>query len=159
MAVAKTGKVLVVANFGSAGVPPTVVSFPILPDGKLGDPVSNLAEAGVADGPPVQRDANGLSRPTPTITALCARRQSVRAGEQPGPEPDLRLSRESGHRVDGVERRALQGSRPVRRPIPASPPDFSADGRFVYILDGDMGIVTAAYDAVHGTLKAIQTLP
>ena len=36
---------------------------------------------------------------------------------------------------------------------------FSANGKFVYILDGDMAVVTAAYDAAHGKLKAIQTQP
>ena len=64
MTVAKTGKALVVANFGSAGFPPTVVSFPILPDGRLGEAVSALAKRR-GRRTPVPRDANGNS-PTDT---------------------------------------------------------------------------------------------
>ncbi|HWA68411.1 MAG TPA: lactonase family protein [Rhizomicrobium sp.] len=160
MAVAETGKVLVVANFGSAGVPPTVVSFPILSDGKLGDPRSNLAEAGVADGPPVQRDANGLS-PTDTHVHCIMRSPDSRFVLA----CNLGLSRVYVYRVNPVSGLMVLNGEPFKVPGQSgggSRPHhltFSADGRFVYILDGDMGIVTAAYDAAHGTLKAIQTLP
>jgi 6-phosphogluconolactonase len=160
MAVAKTGKVLVVANFGSADVPPTIVSFPILPDGKLGSPVSNLAEAGVAEGPLVPRDANGL---TPTDThahciMLSPDGRFVLAA-------NLGLSLIYIYRLDPATGAMVLNGQPFKVPGQSggrSRPHhltFSADGRFVYILDGDMGIVTAAYDAAHGTLNAIQALP
>jgi 6-phosphogluconolactonase len=160
MAVTQTGKVLVVANFGSADVAPTVVSFPIQPDGKLGEPVSNLAEPGVADGPPTPRDANGLS-PTDTH-AHCIMRS-----------PDSRfvlvcnlgLSKIYVYRVDPVTGDMALNGEPFKVPGQngsRSRPHhltFSPNGKFVYILDSDGGVVTAAYDAASGRLKAIQTLP
>ncbi len=160
MAVASTGKALVVANFGSAGVAPTIVSFPILADGKLGESVSNLPEDGVAPGPAVPRDANGNS-PTDTHAHCIIRSPDSRFVLV----CNLGLGTVYSYRLNSATGVLKQNGEPFVVPSPSggkSRPHhltFSANGKFVYILDGDMAVVTAAYDAAHGTLKAIQTQP
>lgn len=160
MTVAKTGKVLVVANFGSAGVPPTVVSFPILPDGRLGQAVSRFEEAGVAEGPAVPRDANGNS-PTDTHDHCIIRSPDSRFVLV----CNLGLGKVYVYRLNSATGALERNGEPFVVPSPTggkSRPHhltFSPNGKYVYILDGDMAVVTAAYDAAHGKLKAIQTQP
>ncbi len=160
MTVANTGKALVVANFGSAGVAPTVVSFPILADGKLGAAVSRFAEEGVADGPAVPRDANGNS-PTDSHDHCMIRSPDSRFVLV----CNLGLGKVYVYRLNSDTGVLERNGEPFVVPSPSggkSRPHhltFSANGKFVYILDGDMAVVTAAYDAAHGKLKAIQTQP
>lgn len=160
MTVANTGKALVVANFGSAGVAPTIVSFPILADGKLGKAVSSFAEDGVAVGPAVPRDANGNS-PTDTHAHCIIRSPDSRFVLV----CNLGLGTVYSYRFNSATGVLEQNGEPFVVPSPSggkSRPHhltFSANGKFVYILDGDMAVVTAAYDAAHGKLKAIQTQP
>jgi 6-phosphogluconolactonase len=160
MTVAKTGKVLVVANFGSAGVAPTVVSFPIQADGSLGESISSFAETGVAEGPAVPRDANGNS-PTDTHDHCIIRSPDSRFVLV----CNLGLGKVYVYRLNSTTGVLERNGEPFVVPSPTggkSRPHhltFSANGKFVYILDGDMAVVTAAYDAANGKLKAIQTQP
>jgi 6-phosphogluconolactonase len=160
MTVANTGKALVVANFGSAGVPPTVVSFPILADGRLGEAVSRFAEDGVAEGPAVPRDANGNS-PTDTHDHCIIRSPDSRFVLV----CNLGLGKVYVYRLNRTTGVLERNGEPFVVPSPTggkSRPHhlaFSANGKFVYILDGDMAVVAAAYDAAHGKLKAIQAQP
>ena len=160
MTVANTGKALVVANFGSAGVAPTVVSFPILTDGRLGEAVSRFAEEGVAEGPAVPRDANGNS-PTDTHDHCIIRSPDSRFVLV----CNLGLGKVYVYRLNSATGVLERNGEPFVVPSPTggkSRPHhltFSANGKFVYSLDGDLAVVTAAYDATHGKLKAIQTQP
>lgn len=160
MTVANTGKALVVANFGSAGVAPTVVSFPILTDGRLGEAVSRFAEEGVAEGPAVPRDANGNS-PTDTHDHCIIRSPDSRFVLV----CNLGLGKVYVYRLNSATGVLERNGEPFVVPSPTGAKSrphhltFSANGKFVYILDGDMAVVTAAYDATHGKLKAIQTQP
>ncbi|HVY34839.1 MAG TPA: beta-propeller fold lactonase family protein, partial [Caulobacteraceae bacterium] len=138
MAVANTGKVLVVTNFGSAGVAPTVASFPILADGTLGEAVSVLAEEGVADGPAVPRDANGNS-PTDSHDHCISRSPDSRFVLV----CNLGLGKIFIYRLNGQTGVLDRNGEPFVVPSPTggkSRPHhlaFSANGKFVYILDGD----------------------
>jgi 6-phosphogluconolactonase len=119
-----------------------------------------LAEAGVADGPPVAHDANGLS-PTDTHDHCIMRSPDSRFVLV----CNLGLSKIYVYRVDPVTGVMAPNGEPFQVPGQnggRSRPHhltFSANGKFIYILDGDMGVVTAAYDAAHGTLKTIQSVP
>lgn len=155
LAIEKTGKVLVAANFASG----SVASFPILPDGKLGAAVSSIKQEGKAAGPSAPKDDRGISptdshnhcvmmSPDSRFVLACNigmgkifvfRVNAATAELQPNSEFDVP---------------ALPGLRARPRHMA-----FHPNGKYAYIMDSSMQVVTAAYDAASGALKAIQSLP
>lgn len=158
LAIDGAGKVLVAANFGNLDGGVTVASFPISPDGKLGEAVSVFEQKGVSDGPNVPRDANGLS-PTDSHNHCVMMAPDSRFAFV----CNLGLGKVFSFRVNAQTGALQQNGAPFAMPGGATARPhhlaFNPNGKYAYILDGEMRVVTAAYDAAAGSLKAIQTIP
>jgi 6-phosphogluconolactonase len=160
LAITGNGRFLVAANFGDAAGQATVAAFPILPDGSLGQATSSLEQKGEAGGPSVPRDANGLS-PTDSHNHCVMLSPDSRFALV----CNLGLGKVFIFRLDPKTGVLTQNGAPFDMPTPpgalARPHHmvFQPSGRFAYILDGDMRVVAAAYDAATGRLKTIQMLP
>lgn len=159
LAITGNGKFLVVANFGNAAGQATVAAFPILPDGSLGKATSSLEQKGQADGPSVPRDANGLS-PTDSHNHCMMlspdSRFAVACNLGLGKVFIFRLDPKSGILTENGAFVMPTPPGALARPHHMV---FQPSGRFAYILDGDMRVVAATYDAAKGRMKTIQMVP
>jgi 6-phosphogluconolactonase len=156
LSVDHTGKLLIVANFGSSNV----ATFPINPDGALSEAATVAPETGTVAGPAVAKDENGLSPTDPHIHCAMV-------------SPDNRfllacnvgLGQVWSYRLNAQTGALTQVGEPfIGTPLPGKrwrPRHLAFDpsGRFVYIMDSSTQITTAAYDPATGTLTEIQSLP
>ncbi len=152
----RTGKTLVVANFGSANI----ATFAINSDGSVGSATGLIEETGKAAGPSVPQDENGLS---PTDSHIhCA---TISPDNRYVLSCNIGLGQISLYRLNAATGALARNGEPFR---PASLAGhrwrprhlaFDPTGKFVYIMDISMHLTTAAYDATRGTLTEIQTIP
>ncbi len=156
LSVDKTGKIVVVANFGSS----SVATFPIHADGSLGEAATVIAETGTVAGPAVAKDENGLSPTDPHIHCVMI-------------TPDNRfvlscnvgMGKVTAYRLNPKTGALTQSGAPfVGTPMPGKrwrPRHLAIDpsGKFLYIMDSSTQVTTAAFDPVKGTIKEIQSLP
>jgi 6-phosphogluconolactonase len=141
----KTGKFLLVANYGSG----SIAALPIQADGKLAEASSVIQHQGSS----VNRERQAGPH-AHFITTDPANRFALTC--------DLGLDQVLVYRLD-LARGALVPNDP---PFVATQPGlgprhfvFSPDGRFVYVISEIGGTVTTfAYDANRGVLNALQTL-
>jgi 6-phosphogluconolactonase len=153
LAIDKTGRMLVVANFGNG----SIATMPIHPDGQVGEVADYVEHHGHAAGPAVPPDENGLSPTDPHNHCVMF-------------SPDNRyllacnigLGKVFVYRIDTATGKLEQNGEPFTTPAEAWRPRhlaFSPSGKYVYMISGSMQLTTAAYDAATGTLKELQTLP
>lgn len=156
LSVDKTGKVVVVANFGSS----SVATFPIHADGSLGEAATVIPETGTVAGPAVAKDENGLSPTDPHIHCVMI-------------TPDNRfvlscnvgMGKVTAYRLNAKTGALAQVGEPfVGTPIPGKrwrPRHLAIDpsGKFLYIMDSSTQVTTAAFDPAKGTIREIQSLP
>jgi 6-phosphogluconolactonase len=153
LAIDKTGRMLVSANFGNG----SIATFPIHPDGWLGEAAGYVEHHGSAPGPRVPPDENGLSPSDPhnhCVMFSPDNRFLLACNIGLGKVFVYKINRETG----ALE----QNGEPFTTDAPAWRPRhlaFSPNGKYVYIISGSMQLTTATYDAAHGTLKELQTLP
>jgi 6-phosphogluconolactonase len=146
LTVDKTGKCLLVANYGTG----SIAALPIQADGSLGEPSAIIQHRGSSVNP--QRQAGPHAH---FITGDPGNHFALAC--------DLGLDQVLVYRLDPV-RGALTPNDPPFAPIQAgSGPRhlvFSPNGRFVYVIN-EMGMTLTAfaYDAKHGSLKELQTVP
>ena len=141
----KTGKTLMVANYGSG----SVAAFPVHPDGTLGEPPVLIQHRGSSVDPRRQRGphAHGVF--------LSADNRFLFV-------PDLGLDQVLSYRLDAA-RSSLSPNDPPYAPIPpGSGPRhlaFHPKGKFAYVVDEMKSTVTAfRYDAARGALSQIQNI-
>jgi 6-phosphogluconolactonase len=148
-----TGKVLVAANF----ITGSVASFRILPDGKLSEAVSVIAQEGQAKGPPVPKDDRGVS-PTDSHNH-CAMIS-----------PDNRFVTVCNIGIGRIYVFGLNTKTGVLTPSggfdvppgadqPRARPrhmTFHPSGKYAYFVDSNNQVAVAAYDAATGAFNPLQ---
>jgi len=145
LVVDKTGKFVLVANYGAG----SVALFPILAAGRLGNALAVLPQTGHSVNPQRQEEPHAHS-----IYASPDNRYAVSA--------DLGTDQVYVYRFD-ADRGTLIPNQPpfVMVPAGAGPRHFAFDphGRFGYVVEEMGSSITAfSYDAAHGLLHPIQTL-
>lgn len=145
LVVEKTGKHLLVANYGSGK---SVASFPINPDGSLGEATALIEHSGSSIG----RRQRG---PHAHATVLSPDHQILFV-------PDLGLDQVLAYRVDAASGKLSPADPPFTKITPGSGPRhmaFHPNGKFAYV-NSEMGsLVTAfAYDSSKRSLNEIQTI-
>jgi 6-phosphogluconolactonase len=142
----QTGKFLFSANYTSGNV----VVFPILPDGKLGEPTANVKDRG-ALGPNKERQ----EAPHAHWVQAAPDNRFVFVS-------DLGLDAILSYRFDAAQGTLTPNEPPAGKLNPGAGPrhvTFSPDGKFVYVVSELSNTVTAfSYDASHGTLAPFQVL-
>jgi len=153
LAIDKTGKILVAANFISG----SVATFPIHPDGRLGEAAASVALVGTAAGPSVAKDDNGVSptdshnhcvviSPDNRFVLVC----------------NIGMGKVFVFRLNAATGALEQNGEPFTVPTVGWRPrhlTFHPNGKYVYMISGSMQVTVAAYDAAAGTLKEIQSAP
>jgi len=142
----KTGKYLFSANYTSGNV----VVYPILPDGKLGQPTANVRDAGVL-GPNKERQ----EAPHAHWVQISPDNRYVFVS-------DLGLDAVLSYRFDANKGTLTPNDPPAAKLAPGAGPRhvaFSANGKYVYVVSELKNTVTAfSYDATKGTLFEFQIL-
>jgi 6-phosphogluconolactonase len=142
----KTGKFLFAANYTSGNV----VVFPILPDGKLGQPTANVKDAG-ALGPNKERQE-----------APHAHWVDVSPDNHFVFVSDLGLDAILSYRFDAAKGTLTPNDPPAAKLTPGAGPRhvaFSPSGKFVYVISELKNTVSAfQYNAAKGTLFEFQIL-
>jgi len=145
LAVDRTGKCLLVANYGT-GV--SVAAFPVKEDGSLGEASAMMRHAGSSTGPR-QRGPHAHS------VNLSPDNRFVFV-------PDLGLDQVLGYRLDPAKAALTPNDPPFAMVTKGSGPRhfaFHPNGRFAYVLSEMGSLVTVfAYDAAGGTMKELQTI-
>jgi len=153
LSIDKEGKILAAANFGSG----SVATFPIHPDGSLGEVAGFVEHHGTAAGPQIAPDENGLSPTDPHNHCVMF-------------SPDGRfllvcnigLGKIFVYRINHATGTLEQNGEPFSHPEIGWRPRhlvFHPNGKYVSMISSSMEVTTAAYDAAKGTLKEIQTAP
>jgi 6-phosphogluconolactonase len=142
----KTGKYLFSANYTSGNV----VVYPILPDGKLGQPTASVKDAG-ALGPNKERQ----EAPHAHWVQVSPDNRFVFVS-------DLGLDAILSYRFDASKGTLTPNQPPAAMLTPGAGPRhvvFSPDGKYVYVVSELKNTVTAfSYDAAKGTLFEFQIL-
>jgi 6-phosphogluconolactonase len=145
LAVDKTGKTLVVANYGSG----SVAAFPLSPDGRLNPATALMQHSGSSVDPKRQ------TGPHAHAVVLSADNRFVFV-------PDLGLDQIRIYRLDAATARLTPNDPPFVSAKPGSGPRhfaFSPNGRFAYSLHEMGSLVTAwAYTPASGLLAELQTI-
>jgi len=145
LAVDKTGKYVLVANYDSG----SIAAFPIQPDGKLAEASSVIQHSG--HGP----DAERQKGPHAHNIIVSPDNRFVIAN-------DLGLDQLLVYRFDATKGTLTANQPPFASVEPAAGPRHAAfhpSGRFVYSINEMAGSVSAfRYDAKAGTLKHLQTI-
>jgi len=140
----KTGKYLFVANYTSGNV----VVFPILPDGKLGEPTANVKDTGTL-GPNKERQEG----PHAHWVEASPDNRFVFVS-------DLGLDAILSYRFDASKGALTPNDPPFAKVSPGAGPRhaaFSPTGNFFYVVSELNSTVTVfAYDPAKGALKEIQ---
>lgn len=142
----KTGKYVLVANYTSG----SVAAFPILADGRLGKASSFVQHTGHSINPERQQGPHAhCILPSPDNRFVLA--------------ADLGADRVVVYRFDAALGKLTPNNPPYAEVKAGSGPRhlaFHPNGKFLYV-NSEMGnIVTVfSYDAAHGTLKELQTIP
>ncbi len=144
-----TGKCLLVANYGGG----SIAALPISADGSLGKAVTKIQHAGSSLNPDRQSGPHAHSifpSPDNRFTLDC----------------DLGLDKISINHLDASTAKLTPNDPPFATVVPGSGPRhlvFSADGKFVYVINEMGGTVTvfsyAAPDAAMTGVQTISTLP
>ena len=145
LVVDKTGKSLLVANYGT-GV--SLAAFPIKPDGSLGEASATITHAGSSIGPR-QKGPHAHS------VNLSADNRFVLV-------PDLGLDQVMIYRLDPAKGTLTANDPPFVPVTKGSGPRhfaFHPNGRFSYVLS-EMGsqVSVFSYDSAGGTMKELQTI-
>lgn len=145
LVVDKTGKALVVANYGSG----RVASFKVEPDGRLSDPISVIQHSGSSV------DRHRQTGPHAHAVVLSADNRFVFV-------PDLGLDQIRIYRLDAATAQLTPNDPPFVTVKAGSGPRhfaFSPNGRFAYSIHEMGSMVTAwAYTAASGSLAQVQTI-
>ena len=156
LSVDHTGKVVVVANFGSS----SVATFPVHADGSLGEAATVAPEIGTVAGPAVAKDENGLSPTDPHIHCVM-----ITPDNRYVLSCNVGMGKVTAYRLNTKTAALTQVGEPfVGTPLPGKrwrPRHLAIhpSGKFLYIMDSSTQITTAAFDPVKGTIKEIQSLP
>jgi 6-phosphogluconolactonase len=144
-----TGKCLFVANYGGG----SIAAFPIHADGSLGEATMNIQHTGSSVNADRQAGPHAhfiLPSPDNRFTLDC----------------DLGLDKISINHLDASAAKLTPNDPPFATVVPGSGPRhlvFSADGKFVYVINEMAGTVTAfsyaAPDAAMTEVQTISTLP
>jgi 6-phosphogluconolactonase len=141
----KTGKTLMVANYGTG----SVAAFPVHDDGTLGEPPVLIQHQGSSVDPRRQRGphAHGVF--------LSADNRFLFV-------PDLGLDQVMSYRLDAAKSSIAANDPPFAKVPPGSGPRhfaFHPKGKFAYVIDEMKSTVTAfQYNAAHGVLSEIQNI-
>ena len=145
----KTGRMLIVANYGSG----STASFPILPDGRIGEIATLMQHAKPAGDTPRQQ------RPHAHGVVLSPDNRFVFV-------PDLGLDQILAYRIDPATAKLSPHDPPFTEVKKGSGPrhfTFHPSGKYAYALSEMGSLVTAfSYDAAAGklrSLEAVTTLP
>ena len=141
----KTGKELVVVNYGSG----SVASFPIKADGSLGEAASFIQHEGSSVDPKRQQGPHAHS-----VNISANNRFAVVA--------DLGLDKLFVYRLDPVKATLTPNEPPFTKVKPGSGPRhfaFHPSGKFGYVIN-EMGntVIAFAWDGQRGVLKELQTI-
>ncbi|HXB68536.1 MAG TPA: lactonase family protein [Candidatus Acidoferrales bacterium] len=144
LVVDKTGKSLIVANYGSG----SVAAFPLNADGSVGRASAFVQHSGSSTGPR-QRG------PHAHAVSLSPDNRFVFV-------PDLGLDQVLSYRLDAAKSMLTPNDPPFTKVTQGSGPRhfvFHPDGKFAYTLSEMGSLVTVfAYDHTGGTLKELQTI-
>ncbi len=145
LAVAQSGKCVLVANYGSG----SVAALPVQADGRLGAPSSSIQHHGSSINRQRQEGPHAhfvTWDPPGRIVLAC----------------DLGLDKVLLYQMDVAQLKLLPSESPSFEVKPGSGPRhlaFAPNGRYVYILNEISSTLTAcSYDASQGELKEIQTV-
>lgn len=145
LVVDKTGKCLLVANYGS-GV--SVAAFPIKGDGSLGEASTMVRHAGSSIGPRQKGPHAHSVNLSPDNRFVLV--------------PDLGLDRVLAYRLDPAKGALTPADPPFATVTKGSGPRhfaFHPNGQFTYVLSEMGSLVTVfAYDGAGGTMKELQTI-
>jgi 6-phosphogluconolactonase len=141
----KTGKYVLVANYDSG----TVATFPILPDGKLGEAASVIQHSGHGSDPERQEGPHAHE-----IELTPDNRFAVAA--------DLGLDKLLVYKFDASTGKLQANDPPFAQIDPGSGPRhfaFTPSGKFAYVLSEMKSTVTAlSFDSRTGTFQKLQTV-
>ena len=145
LVVDKTGKILIVANYGSG----SVASFPIEPDGRLGEASGFVQHQGSSVNPARQKG------PHAHCIAISPDNRFVLVA-------DLGLDQVLVYRLDAKTGALTPNDPPFASVTPGFGPRhlaFHPNGKFVYLIN-EMGekVTTFSYDSARGSLKELQTV-
>ncbi|MCU1274775.1 MAG: hypothetical protein JWO48_2206 [Bryobacterales bacterium] len=145
LVVDKTGKSLMVANYGSG----SVAAFPLGADGRLGDAAVVIKHSGPSVDPRRQRGPHAHA----VVLSADSRFLFV---------PDLGLDQILSYRLDPAKASLTANDPPFTKVAPGSGPRhfaFHPKGKYAYVINEMGSRVTAfSYDAAGGALKELQTL-
>jgi 6-phosphogluconolactonase len=145
LVVDKTGKSLMVANYGTG----SVAAFPLAEDGKLGEATMVIKHSGSSVDPKRQRG------PHAHAVVLSADNRFLFV-------PDLGLDQILSYRLDPAKAALTANDPPFAKVAPGSGPRhfaFHPKGKYAYALNEMGSRVTAfSYDAARGALKELQTI-
>jgi 6-phosphogluconolactonase len=146
LVVDKTGKTLIVANYGSG----SVAALPIKTDGSLGDNPSSLMQH------------KGSSVTLPRQAGPHAHAVVLSSDNKFVFAPDLGLDQVLSYRLDAAKSALAPNDPPFATVPPGGGPRhmaFHPKGKFAYVNSEITSKVTAfAYDSAHGSLKELQTI-
>jgi 6-phosphogluconolactonase len=141
----KTGKYVLVANYDSG----SVAVFPVLPDGKLGDPTASIQHTGHGADPERQQSPHAHQ-----IQVSPDNRFAIAA--------DLGLDELLSYKFDANKGTLTPNNPPYAKVDSASGPRhfaFTPNAKFLYVLEEMRSAITGfAYDAKSGTLRPLQTI-
>ncbi len=145
LAVDQTGKVLIVANYGGG----SIASYPIMPDGSLGEAATFIQHTGTGGTPPHPSPPHGHS------ANLSPDNRFVLVD-------DLGLDEVKVYKIDLAKATLTPNDPPFARTAAGAGPRhlaFSPNGKFVYNINELNSTLTVfAYDKARGALKEVQTL-
>lgn len=141
----KTGNYVLVANYDSG----SVAVFPVLPDGKLGDPTASIQHTGHGADPERQEAPHAHQ-----IQVSPDNRFAIAA--------DLGLDELLSYKFD-ASKGTLTPNNPVYAKVDAASGPrhfaFTPNGKFLYVLEEMQSAITGfAYDAKLGSLHSLQTI-
>ncbi len=145
LTVDKTGKFVLVVNYGSG----SVAVFPVLPDGRLGEAVCTIQHEGKSVNPQRQEGPHAHS-----INLDPANKFAIVA--------DLGIDKLLVYRFDAVKGVLEPNDPPFATTAPGAGPrhtSFHPNGKFLYAINELNSTVTAySYDAAKGVLTELQTV-
>jgi 6-phosphogluconolactonase len=145
LAVDKTGRYLLVANYGGG----SVAVFPILKDGRLGEPSALVRHHGASINPQRQEGPHphSIYLSSDNRFAIC---------------PDLGLDEVLVYRFDSEKGTLVPNNPPFAKVNPGAGPRhfaFHTSGKFGYVIDEMQSTVTVfSYEPASGTLHMLQTI-
>lgn len=145
LAVDRTGKMLLVANYGTGGVS----AFPIEQGGRLGEMSELMTAQGSSVNPTRQRGPH-------------AHEVVISADNRLAYVPDLGLDQIRIYRLDPANAKLAPGTPPFAKQDPGIGPRhmaFSANGKFAYVANELKSEVTVfSHDAKNGSLSPVQAV-